>query len=106
MINSTPAQLEHHHQWPHSSRSDPPRSVPGTSADSLTKGDRVIVLGQLRQRSWETPEGDKRSVVEVTAEEAGPSLRCHRQTPTRRQAQRQGRQPGQRRPTVLDPGHR
>jgi len=44
-------------------------------ADSLAKGDRVIVLGQLKTRSWETPEGDKRSVVEVTAEEAGPSLR-------------------------------
>jgi len=44
-------------------------------ADSLAKGDRVIVQGQLKTRSWETPEGDKRSVVEVTAEEAGPSLR-------------------------------
>ena len=43
--------------------------------DSLSKGDRVIVTGQLRMRAWETPEGDKRSVVEVTAEEAGPSLR-------------------------------
>jgi len=30
-------------------------------ADSLTKGDRVMVTGRLRQRSWETPEGDKRS---------------------------------------------
>ena len=32
-------------------------------ADSLAKGDRVIVQGQLKTRSWETPEGDKRSVV-------------------------------------------
>jgi single-strand DNA-binding protein len=31
-------------------------------ADSLSKGDRVMVTGRLRQRSWETPEGDKRSV--------------------------------------------
>jgi single-strand DNA-binding protein len=43
--------------------------------DSLSKGDRVIVLGQLRARSWETPEGERRSVVEVTAEEVGPSLK-------------------------------
>jgi single-strand DNA-binding protein len=33
-------------------------------ADSLGKGDRVMVTGRLRQRSWETPEGDKRSVTE------------------------------------------
>jgi single-stranded DNA-binding protein len=83
MINNTPAQLEHHHQWPHSSRSDPPRSVPGTSADSLAKGDRAIVLGQLKTRSWETPEGERRSVVEVTAEEAGPSLRWATAKPQR-----------------------
>ena len=43
--------------------------------DSLTKGNRVMVLGQLRARSWETPEGDKRSVVEVEADEVAPSLR-------------------------------
>jgi single-strand DNA-binding protein len=52
-------------------------------ADSLSKGDRAIVLGQLRMRSWETPEGDKRSVVEVTAEEAGPSLRWATAKPER-----------------------
>ena len=44
-------------------------------ADSLSKGDRVMVTGRLRQRSWETPEGDKRSVVEVEADEVAPSLR-------------------------------
>jgi single-strand DNA-binding protein len=75
MINNTQAQLEHHHQWPHSSRSDPPRSVPGTSADSLAKGDRAVMIGRLKSRSWETPEGDKRSVVEVEADEVAPSLR-------------------------------
>jgi single-strand DNA-binding protein len=52
-------------------------------ADSLGKGDRVIVQGQLKTRSWETPEGDKRSVVEVTAEEAGPSLRWATARPQR-----------------------
>jgi single-strand DNA-binding protein len=52
-------------------------------ADSLAKGDRVIVQGQLKTRTWETPEGDKRSVVEVTAEEAGPSLRWATARPQR-----------------------
>ena len=44
-------------------------------ADSLTKGDRVMVTGRLRQRSWETPEGEKRSVAEIEADEVGASLR-------------------------------
>jgi single-strand DNA-binding protein len=44
-------------------------------ADSLTKGDRVMVTGRLRQRSWETPEGDKRSVTELETDEVGASLK-------------------------------
>ena len=44
-------------------------------AESLTKGARCIVIGRLRTRSWETPEGEKRSVVEVEADEVGPSLK-------------------------------
>jgi single-strand DNA-binding protein len=44
-------------------------------ADSLSKGARVIVTGRLEQRSWETSEGEKRSKVEVVADEVGPSLR-------------------------------
>jgi single-stranded DNA-binding protein len=44
-------------------------------ADSLGKGDRVLVTGRLRQRSWETPEGDKRSVTEIEADEVGASLK-------------------------------
>src|SRR3970282_246442 len=44
-------------------------------AESLQKGPRVIVSGRLEQRSWETDEGDKRSVVEVQIDEIGPSLR-------------------------------
>ena len=44
-------------------------------ADSLSKGDRVMVTGRLRQRSWETPEGDKRSVTEIEADEDGASLK-------------------------------
>lgn len=44
-------------------------------AESLVKGSRAIVTGRLEQRSWETPEHDKRSVVEIVADEVGPSLR-------------------------------
>lgn len=44
-------------------------------AASLTRGTRVVVSGRLDQRSWETQEGEKRSKVEITAEEVCPSLR-------------------------------
>ncbi len=44
-------------------------------AESLTKGMRVIVQGRLRSRSYETREGEKRTVFEVEVEEVGPSLR-------------------------------
>lgn len=46
-----------------------------SAAESLHKGDRVIIAGSLEQRSWETPEGDKRSVVELRIDDIGPSLR-------------------------------
>jgi single-strand DNA-binding protein len=45
------------------------------AAATLTKGSRAIVTGRLEQRSWETSDGEKRSVVEVIADEIGPSLR-------------------------------
>jgi single-strand DNA-binding protein len=44
-------------------------------AESLTKGSRAMIIGRLRTRSWETPEGEKRSVTEVEADEIGPSLK-------------------------------
>lgn len=44
-------------------------------AESLSKGDRVIVVGRLEQRSWETDDGSKRYKVEVVADEIGPSAR-------------------------------
>ena len=44
-------------------------------AATLTKGARTIVTGRLEQRSWETQDGEKRTVVEVIADECGPSLR-------------------------------
>lgn len=54
-------------------------------AESLSKGMRVIAQGRLKQRSYETREGEKRSVFEVEADEVGPSLtfayaNVHRQT--------------------------
>ena len=51
------------------------RQLAENVAESLTRGARVIVQGRLRQRSYETKEGDKRTVYEVEAEEVGPSLR-------------------------------
>lgn len=45
------------------------------AAESLQKGARVIVTGRLEQRTWETPEGEKRSTVEIAVDEIGPSLR-------------------------------
>jgi len=51
------------------------REMAENAGESLTKGSRIIVTGRLEQRSWETPDGEKRSVVEVVADEIGPSLR-------------------------------
>ena len=48
------------------------------AAASLNKGTRVIVTGRLEQRQYETKEGEKRSVVEIIADELGPSLRWAR----------------------------
>ena len=44
-------------------------------AESLTRGSRVVVTGRLKQRSFETKEGEKRTVVELDVDEIGPSLR-------------------------------
>jgi single-strand DNA-binding protein len=44
-------------------------------AESVQKGSRVVVTGRLDQRSWETQDGEKRSKIEVIADEVGPSLR-------------------------------
>ncbi len=51
------------------------REMAENCADSLHQGDRLVVTGRLEQRSWETDAGDKRSVVEIAAEEIGASLR-------------------------------
>ena len=51
------------------------REMAENAGESLTKGARVIVTGRLEQRSWESQEGEKRSKIEVIADEIGPSLR-------------------------------
>lgn len=51
------------------------RDLAENVAMSLTKGARVMVAGRLEQRSWETELGERRSKVEIVADEVGPSLR-------------------------------
>src|ERR671932_440756 len=51
------------------------REMAENASESLQKGARVIVTGRLEQRSWESQEGEKRSKIEVIADEVGPSLR-------------------------------
>jgi single-strand DNA-binding protein len=51
------------------------RELAENVALSLAKGMRVVVTGRLEQRSWETEEGERRSKVEIVADEVGPSLR-------------------------------
>ena len=53
------------------------------AAESLSKGSRVVVVGRLQQRTWTAEDGSARSVVEVVAEELGPSLRWATATTTR-----------------------
>ena len=50
-------------------------SLADNVAASLSKGMRVVVTGRLDQRSWETPQGEKRSKIEITADDVAPSLR-------------------------------
>ena len=51
------------------------REMAENVSETLSRGARVIVNGRLEQRSWETQDGDKRSKVEVVADDIGPSLR-------------------------------
>ncbi len=62
-------------------------------AESLTKGMRVIVSGRLKSRSYETKEGEKRTVIELEVDEIGPSLRYANAKVNR--TQRSGGQGGQ-----------
>ena len=72
-------------------------------AGSLTKGSRVIATGRLKQRSYETKEGEKRTSIELEVDEIGPSLRYATAQVTRAASSRDssgGAPPGRR------PGHR
>jgi single-strand DNA-binding protein len=51
------------------------RNLAEHAAESLTRGMRVIVTGRLKQREYETAEGEKRTVYEIEVEDVGPSLR-------------------------------
>ena len=51
------------------------RELAENASESLQKGARVIVTGRLEQRSWENNDGERRSKIEVVADEVGPSLR-------------------------------
>jgi single-strand DNA-binding protein len=57
-------------------------------ASSLTKGSRVIAQGRLKQRSYETKEGEKRTSIELEIDEIGPSLRYATASITRAQSSR------------------
>ena len=52
------------------------------ACESLSKGSRVVVMGRLQQRTWTDQDGRARSIVEVVAEELGPSLRWATATAT------------------------
>jgi single-strand DNA-binding protein len=58
--------------------------------ESVQKGSRVVVSGRLEQRSWESDNGDKRSKVEVVADEIGPSLKWATATVTKNERREGG----------------
>ena len=51
------------------------RALAENAAETLTRGTRVVVTGRLKQRSWENQEGEKRTVIEIEADDLGPSLK-------------------------------
>src|SRR6187431_2287400 len=79
-IASTPRQLDRQtNEWKDGEalflRCNIWREAAENVAESLTRGSRVIVSGRLKQRSFETREGEKRTVVELEVDEIGPSLK-------------------------------
>lgn len=75
------------------------RNAAENVAESLRKGMRVIAQGRLVQRSYETKEGEKRTVVELQVDEIGPSLRSARAQVTRTNNGQGGYQSGGQRPS-------
>ncbi|MGQ0825138.1 MAG: single-stranded DNA-binding protein [Actinomycetota bacterium] len=83
------------------------RQLADNVSASLKKGMRVVVTGRLEQRSWETEQKEKRSVVEIVADEVGPSLvfataEVHRVE--RAGPDAQGRPPQQQQPAAVPSG--
>lgn len=73
-------------------------------AESIEKGTRVIVSGRLEQRSWEADSGEKRSKVEIVADEVAPSLRWATATVQRIERSDQSSTGPARQPQDTDPG--
>lgn len=71
-------------------------------AESLSKGMKIIAIGKLEQRTWETDDGEKRSVIELTADEVSPSLQRATAVVTR-VATGPGAAPGQKSAKRADP---
>ena len=66
------------------------REMAENASESLSRGSRVIVTGRLEQRSWENQEGEKRSKIEVVADDIGPSLRWATATITKNERRAPG----------------
>jgi single-strand DNA-binding protein len=82
------------------------REMAENVTESVARGSRVLVSGRLEQRSWETPEGERRTKVEVIADEVGPSLRWATAQVTkneRRSPDGGGRSGGGQRPNAAPP---
>src|SRR5687767_57888 len=71
------------------------REMAENVSESLSKGSRVVVTGRLEQRSWDSQEGEKRSKIEVVADEIGPSLRWATATVTKNERRGPGDGGGQ-----------
>jgi len=69
------------------------RQVAENVAEALQRGSRVIVSGRLRQRTYDTREGEKRTVIDLEVDEIGPSLR-YATAKVQRMARSSGGQPG------------
>ena len=67
-------------------------SLAENAGESLSRGNRIIVTGRLEQRSWEGQDGEKRSKIEIIADEVGPSLRWATAHPEK--SERRGQQGG------------
>ena len=70
------------------------REMAENASESLQKGARVIVTGRMDQRSWENNEGEKRSKIEIVADEIGPSLRWATASITKNERRGPGDGPG------------